>query len=215
MNVEPQLSPTAVGRPKDGVKRADILRAATTLFLKDGYELTSVEAVAKKADVSKLTIYSHFADKAELFRNVIRLRCDKLASPESFQAVMDKPVRAALTEIATTFLTHIFTPDAIHLHRIMQAEATRHPNMTKIFYETGPQRVRAAFGELLKHYTDDNQLVIRDIPKAAEQFFSLLKGEMLSKILLAVAKYPSPSAIKKHIKASVDMFLAAYQPRKD
>src|ERR1700685_4220571 len=85
------------GRPKDAAKRADILRAATALFLKDGYELTSMEAVAKKADVSKLTIYSHFADKAELFRNVIRMRCDKLAAPESFKALMDKPVRPALT----------------------------------------------------------------------------------------------------------------------
>jgi TetR/AcrR family transcriptional repressor of mexJK operon len=210
MSIETHIA--AIGRPKDAAKRADILRAATALFLKDGYELTSMEAVAKKADVSKLTIYSHFADKAELFRNVIRMRCDKLAAPESFKALVDKPVRPALTEIATTFVTHLFTPEAVRLHRVIQAEAVRHPNMAKIFYETGPKRVRAAFGELLQHYVDDGQLQIPDIPKATEQFFSLVKGEAQMKMMLALEK-PSPSEMKKHVMASIDMFLAAYEAR--
>jgi TetR/AcrR family transcriptional repressor of mexJK operon len=204
----------ALGRPKDVAKRADILRAAAFLFLKDGYEGTSMEAVAKKADVSKLTIYSHFADKAELFQNVIRLRCDKLASPESFRALMGKPVRPALTELATTFVTHIFTPDAIKLHRTLQAESVRHPAIAQIFYETGPKRVRAAFGELLKHYVEKGELAIHDIPKSTEQFFSLLKGEMMMKVLLGIEKFPSSFEMKKHIKASIDMFLAAYQSKK-
>jgi TetR/AcrR family transcriptional regulator, mexJK operon transcriptional repressor len=210
------LSPSqpAAGRPKDALKRADILRAASMLFMKEGYERTSMEAVAKKADVSKLTIYSHFSDKAELFRNVIRMRCDKLASPDSFLAMKDKPARLALTEIATTFVTHIFTSDAIKLHRILQAEGTRHPNITRIFYETGPKRVRAAFGELLQHYVDEKQLVINDTAKASEQFFSLIKGEMLNKILLGIDKFPSSLEMKKHVKASIDMFLAAYEKRK-
>jgi TetR/AcrR family transcriptional regulator, mexJK operon transcriptional repressor len=204
----------AVGRPKDAAKRAEILRAATDLFLKDGYELTSMEAVARKADVSKLTIYSHFADKAELFSNVIRIRCERVAPADSFREVMNKPMRTAFIEIATRFVTNIFTPDSIHLHRILQAEATRHPEMARVFYETGPKRVRAAFGELLQQYVNDRRLVIRDIPKAAEQFFSLLKGETLTKLLLALEKYPSPSELKKHAGASVDMFLAAFEPRK-
>jgi TetR/AcrR family transcriptional repressor of mexJK operon len=209
-----QNTTPAVGRPKDAAKRSEILRAATDLFLKDGYELTSMEAVARKADVSKLTVYSHFTDKAELFSNVIRMRCEKVAPAESFREVMNKPARAALVEIAARFVTNIFTSDSIRLHRILQAEATRHPEMARIFYETGPRRVRAAFGELLQHYVDNRRLAIRDIPKAAEQFFSLLKGETLTKLLLALEKYPAPAELKKHAEASVDMFLAAYEPRK-
>ncbi len=213
MKSETQTS-ASVGRPKDAAKRTEILRAATDLFLKDGYELTSVEAVAKKADVSKLTIYSHFADKAELFWNVIRVRCERIAPAGTFKEVMDKPARTALTEIATSFVTNIFTPDSIRLHRILQAESPRHPDIARVFYETGPKRIRAAFGELLRHYADDRQLVIRDIPKATEQFFSLIKGEILMRLLLGLDKPPSPPELKKHVKASVDMFIAAYEPGK-
>jgi TetR/AcrR family transcriptional regulator, mexJK operon transcriptional repressor len=205
--------PTA-GRSNDALKRADILRAGTMLFLKEGYERTSMEAVAKKANVSKLTIYSHFTDKADLFRHVIHMRCDKLASPESFLVHKGKPVRQALTEIAMAFVAHIFTPDAIKLHRILQAEGIRHPHIARIFYESGPKRVRATFGELLQYFVDDRQLSISDVAKASEQFFSLIKGEMMHRIQLGLDKYPSAAEMKKHIKASVDMFIAAYERRK-
>jgi TetR/AcrR family transcriptional repressor of mexJK operon len=44
------------GRPKDTAKREEIVAAATDLFMQKGYELTSMEAVARQAGVSKLTI---------------------------------------------------------------------------------------------------------------------------------------------------------------
>ena len=72
MNEEATIS--RPGRPKDSVKREEIVSAATLLFMENGYGLTSMEAVAKQAGVSKLTIYSHFADKSELFRAIIQQR---------------------------------------------------------------------------------------------------------------------------------------------
>ena len=208
----PEADRPTLGRPKNEAKREAILRAATDLFLKDGYELTSMEKVADKAKVSKLTIYNHFADKSELFRSVIQRRCTKFSSPESYAALRVRPVREALTEIGMTVVPYIFSEDTIRMHRIMQAEATRQPESIKVFYETGPKRVRAAFCDLLKEYVQKDELNIHDIPKAAEQFFSLLKGEMLLKLLLRIETYPKPAEIKKHVAATVDMFLAAYQP---
>jgi TetR/AcrR family transcriptional repressor of mexJK operon len=48
-------------------KRAAILDAAMALFPARGYDGASVEAIAQAAGVSKLTVYSHFADKEALF----------------------------------------------------------------------------------------------------------------------------------------------------
>jgi len=206
-------SPRSLGRPKDAGKRKDIVRAASALFMKDGYERTSMEAVARKADVSKLTIYSHFADKSELFRDVIRERCDQLGTPETFAALQQEPVEKALMQLGVNFTTHIFSPDSVRLHRVMQAEAVRHPHVIQIFYETGPKRIRAAFGDLLQAWVRQKQLAIPDITKATEQFFSLLKGEMHMKIMLMCAPQPDPLEIKKHVRATVAFFLAAYRPK--
>ena len=48
-------------------KRAQIIEAATKLFMKSGYGAVSMDAIAARANVSKRTVYGHFADKATLF----------------------------------------------------------------------------------------------------------------------------------------------------
>lgn len=202
---------SVAGRPKDIAKREGIVRAANTLFMKNGYSLTSMEAVAKNADVSKLTIYSHFSNKDELFKEVIRARCDKLATPENFMAMAGEPVEKALLKIGIDFTSLVFRPDSIRLHCIMQAEAVRHPKVVQIFFETGPKRVRSEFAKLLQAWHDQKKLNIADTVRASDQFFSLLKGEMLMRVILLRMPMPSERELKEHVRATVDFFLAAYR----
>ncbi|MBJ7471129.1 MAG: TetR/AcrR family transcriptional regulator [Solirubrobacteraceae bacterium] len=51
-------------------KRAEILDAATDLFLTNGYEATSMTALAKAAGIATNTIYWYFDDKDALFIEV-------------------------------------------------------------------------------------------------------------------------------------------------
>jgi AcrR family transcriptional regulator len=48
-----------------------ILAAATELFLADGYLATTLEAVAKRAQVGARTVYVRFGTKAALFKRVV------------------------------------------------------------------------------------------------------------------------------------------------
>src|SRR5215469_21024 len=48
-----------------------IVTAATELFLADGYVATTLEAVAKRAQVGARTVYVRFGTKAALFKRVI------------------------------------------------------------------------------------------------------------------------------------------------
>ena len=201
----------AAGRPKDALKRERILAAATALFMQQGYELTSVEAIAKAADVSKLTIYSHFTNKTELFRIVIEQCCDQLAAPESFIAYAKLPVKQGLLQLGASLAALIYSDEAIHLQRIMQSEALQHAPIVKVFYEAGPQRVKQAFAELLSAWHQQKQLDIADINRATEQFFSLLKGEVYTKAMLLLSPIPSADDIELHVQSTVLMFLATYQ----
>ncbi len=201
------------GRPKDAAKKAAIVRAATALFMKHGFEMTSMEAVAKKADVSKLTIYSHFADKQELFKAVIRQRCDQQAMPECFMALAGQSAREGLLQLGKRLASLILSPDSLRLHRIMQMEAARYPQIVAIFYEAGPRRVRQAFGELLEEWNRQGKLSVRNVPQATEQFFSLIKGELHLKAMMLLAPDLSAEAVDAHIEAAVNLFLAGYQPK--
>lgn len=206
------IATVKAGRPKDSAKREDIVVAATKLFMEKGYELTSMEAVAREANVSKLTIYSHFADKEQLFRAIIQYRCDKIGMPQSFPEEAAMPAEEAFLKIAQRALSIIYRPDSLRLMRIIQAEALHHPEIVSAYYEAGPRCVKAAFTGLLETFNRQGKLAIPDPVRASEQFFSLLKGEPLQRILLMVAPVPDAEQIEAHIQATVKFFLAAYRP---
>ncbi len=48
-------------------KKEKIIRASVSLFSKKGYEGTSVESIAKKANVSKSSVFYHFGSKKNLY----------------------------------------------------------------------------------------------------------------------------------------------------
>ena len=49
-----------------------MLETARTLFLRDGYNATTMEGIASIARVSKATLYKYFSDKDELFLSLVR-----------------------------------------------------------------------------------------------------------------------------------------------
>src|SRR3977135_4565260 len=77
-----QSHPGAKGRPRgrggrpsrlESAQLSDrILDVATALFLSDGFGATSIEAVAKRAGISKRTFYHRFNGKEMLFEAVVR-----------------------------------------------------------------------------------------------------------------------------------------------
>ena len=51
-------------------RKEDIIRAAKKLFAEKGYKNTSMNAIAKKADFSKRTLYQYFENKSDLYLSV-------------------------------------------------------------------------------------------------------------------------------------------------
>src|ERR1700691_1816365 len=69
------------GETRTARKRRAILGAATTLFLRDGYQATSMDQIAAAAAVSKQTVYKQFADKQSLFREIVADTVAEVADP--------------------------------------------------------------------------------------------------------------------------------------
>ena len=64
-------SPSA-SRATDDARRRKLLDTALTVFLRYGYRKTSMDEVARAAQVSRQGLYLHFATKEELFRATVQ-----------------------------------------------------------------------------------------------------------------------------------------------
>lgn len=64
-----------------------LIDAARTLFAEDGYEATSLDAVAARAQVTKGAVYHHFDGKRSLFAAVFTREVERMAVPlvEAYQ----------------------------------------------------------------------------------------------------------------------------------
>ncbi|MEO6517419.1 MAG: TetR/AcrR family transcriptional regulator [Pseudoxanthomonas sp.] len=201
------------GRPKDLGKRAAILEAAKRLFPIEGFAGVSMDQIAAEAGVSKLTVYSHFGDKEALFFAAVEAKCDEMLPHDLFSQELQGPLRAQLEAIAAAYVGLVCSAEAISTHRMMISPGGADDSLRKLFWEAGPQRTHDVFGSFLVLRVEAGELEIPDVQCAAEQFFSLLRGEMHSRMLCGLCANPARAAVSNHIQASVDMFLRAYGKR--
>ena len=213
MSVLAVTKPIGPGRPKDMEKRAAILEAAKQLFVMQGFEGTSMDAIANKAGVSKLTVYSHYRDKETLFAEAVRSKCDTLMPEELFRADLKGPLRKQLLAIARAFFDLITSEDAIAIHRTIVANARTAPKLADRFWQAGPLKVQEGLESFLRAEVEAGKLDIADLHRAASQFFCLLKGECHARMEFGCGDPPTPREIDDHLNATVDLFLRAYAPR--
>ena len=201
------------GRPKDLEKRAAILQAAKRLFTTQGFDGTSMDAIAQAAGVSKLTVYSHYQDKERLFVAAVECVCSEQMPPEVFLADLKGPLRKQLITIARAFFSLISSEEALAVHRTIVANAQQSPKLGQLFWEAGPRRVQIAFESFLRDEVAGGKLDVPDTHRAATQFFCLLKGELFARREFGCCEAFTQREIDDHVNATVDLFLRAYTPR--
>src|SRR5207302_6134853 len=174
----PEMREEAVG------KAAIVLRAARRAFLASGFGAVSMDTIAREAGVSKATVYAHFGSKEELFGAVIERECEQYFDRFSAGELDPRDVRASLTILGRRFLELILSPDAIALHRIIVGEVTRFPLLGDVFWRAGPERERVQIEAFLHSSAASGRLALRNTRLAAEQFISLVRGEIQLRQLL-------------------------------
>lgn len=203
----------AMKKPLQTAKRTAILDTATDMFLKHGFDGTSMDKLAEAVPVSKPTLYTHFKDKNDLFVAVITGRCDSFiesmynATP-TFKTVAD--VRKVLISIALSYLKLIRQQESIKFYRLVMAVSARFPSLGNLFYQGGPKKGLGIVSSYLKQAHDKKILAVRDPWMAANLFFAMLREDGHNRQLLGltpdrkkgdvtqIAKYVVEVLIKSH-----------------
>lgn len=124
-----------------------ILGAAETLFLEQGYGATTVEQVAGQIGATKRTVYVRFTDKAGLFHAVVKRVLD-LRRPDIRTIGTECSVDERLCDMALRVLNYVLDPDVVRLLRVVTAEAYRFPELNRTIEE---QAARGVPGRSVKY----------------------------------------------------------------
>lgn len=216
MHGSAQVKTQGPGRPKDMEKRAAILAAAKSLFIRNAFAGTSMDAIAADAGVSKLTVYSHFGDKDNLFREVIRSRIQDLLPEEIYTYDPAADIGEVLHRIAHAHMQIDCQPDNVGTFRAILSDCRQgNPRYGKLLWEEGPARTHRLMEGLLQDAVEAGALDIPVIKTASVQFFSLIKGDLLLRRLFACDECPETAAVEIEAMArtGVTTFLRAYRPR--
>jgi TetR/AcrR family transcriptional regulator, mexJK operon transcriptional repressor len=191
-------------------KTESILAAAKRTFLASGFGAVSMDTIAREAGVSKATVYAHFAGKEELFGAVIGRECGLYFARFSAGELDPVNVRASLTVLGRRYLELVLSPDAIALHRIILGEVTRFPGLGEVFWRAGPERQRVQIEAFLKSAVASGTLSVPDPRMAAEQFVSLVRGEIHLRQVLLLAGNAGKAEIDLAVAGAVDTFMRAF-----
>ncbi|WP_433519398.1 TetR/AcrR family transcriptional regulator [Nonomuraea sp. CA-143628] len=122
------------GRPRDPETDAAILRAALELFIERGVEGTSMEQIAKRAGVGKLTVYRRWSTKEDLIAQAIEqtVRADLVPSPADVQAMAPQEIIERSLPAAAEMAA---SPAFRALTARMMGSAVSHPSLMAAYWE--------------------------------------------------------------------------------
>jgi AcrR family transcriptional regulator len=194
-------------------KAESILAAAKRTFLAAGFGAVSMDAIAREAGVSKATVYAHFNGKEELFGAVIGRECERYFARFSAGELDPCDVRASLSVLGRRFLELLLSPDGIALYRIILGEVTRFPKLGELFWRAGPERQRVQIEAFLKSAVASGTLALADTRLAAEQFVSLVRGDVQLRHLLRLEANADQRGVGAAVEGAVATFMQAFESR--
>lgn len=201
------------GRPKDLKKRQAILEAAKNLFLELGYDGSSMDTIAQHAGVSKLTVYNHFNDKAQLFGAAIEMVCEQRLPKQFYQINVNCDIQHALLNLGTAFLKMLYSAEAMKLTHLMSSLVSSNLELVHLFYRAGPERTRQNMYTLFAHIQQLQLLKIDNSQQAAELFVSLFTDCEYDRVIWKIREIPHPEEIEKMVTQRLTLFLRLYPQR--
>lgn len=188
-------------------KRESILKAAIDAFIEFGFEKTSMDLIAKKANSSKRTVYNHFSNKESLIEEAFNQFLRDAFESKNIEYDPSKSVEDQLCDFADSKMKLTEDPKKLGLMRVTLSAFITHPQMAEravLFSDSqGDGLVK-----WLKDATQDGRLNVKDPELAAESFWSLFAGTFFWPPIL---RGPVEKKEGQKLKAEfIQLFLARY-----
>lgn len=197
-------------------KRELIMAAAVDLLLANGYERTSMDAVAAKAGVSKTTVYAHFSDKLKLFHAVMAEAASDFAIDLGC-VVENRSVADPQEQLIIALIEVVKAASAPQLtayFRVLIAELDRRSELQAIFeqVQSGMPDVIRILASLIVEVATTRGYRIEDPERYAALLIRLTAPGTQFDTLVSNFR-PSDELLAAHVRLIVSIFFDGIGPK--
>lgn len=171
-----------------------------------------MEDIARRAGVSKQTIYNHYGCKEDLMKALFERRREQVIEPFG-DAHADEPLEDRLATYVLRMLEGYTSPGYASIMRSAIAASATRPEMSRMVYEAGPRAGRQRTSTFLAAEAAAGRLDIEDADRAADMLFGMAVGSLILKVMLEVPVERRLEMLEVRARECARRFLRAYAVR--
>jgi AcrR family transcriptional regulator len=190
----------------DELKSAAILQAASDLFVEKGAGASMTE-IARRAGVSKQTLYNRFPTKIDIARALAAQRSDAVTAPLKSGAAPE----AVLAAIAETLITKICREGKGASLRGVALMSPEAPELARAIYDAGPGESVRRIAAWLAEQDRLGLLCVPDPAAAAEMFSGMVLGHGHLRSVLGLP-HPHQDEAPARARETARRFMRAFAP---
>lgn len=197
------------GRPT--LSDEQLLDIALDLFLQNGFERTSIDAITTAAGMAKRTVYARYGDKETLFKAALKRAIDEWMVPvPALRAAEAEDLEKTLLAIAELLLTNILSPAGLRLLRLSNAVSVSMPEIAAANTRMGTEPTLAYLADLFRRRLLPADAPAPEADEAALAFLHLVVGGPASTAAWGVVL--DGEAVARHTRYCVRLFLHGALP---
>jgi TetR/AcrR family transcriptional regulator, mexJK operon transcriptional repressor len=199
-------SPGRPTREQAEQRNRELLDKALDLFLENGFERTTIEAITAAVGMAKRIVYARYGDKMTLFKAALERAIEDWIVPvDQLREAETGDLEETLHEIGRILVANVLTPEGLRLLRITNAESIRHPEIGQYTVRAGTEDTLAFLTDLFRRRLTDPRPTAQEARDAADAFLHLVVGGPSSTMMWGV-RLDEPE-IERMTRYAVHLFL--------
>lgn len=185
-------------------RRCRIVKTATTLFSRLGFDGTTTKLLASKAGISEALLFRHFPDKDHLYAAILQEKMDEQVPILLGDLSMDEKPDALLQTLARR-IVQLHEKDTCFLRLLLFSALERH-KLSDLFFRKRNLPLIEFLADYFRNVSEKGLIKIVDPETAAFAFTAMVFGFVQTRLIFKipqVIKDPPEERIEKY----VDIFL--------
>ena len=193
-------------RRKDA-RPEELVAAALEVFVERGYEGTTLADVARRAGVTKGTIYLYFENKEALFKAVVRETIvPVIAQGEALARSFTGSARDLLEQLVREYWRLVGETALAGIPKLMMAEAATFPELTRFYYDEVVTRGHRLMAGVIERGIKNGEFRPVDVMIAAKLAMSPLIHAVVARRAFASCM-PEAFDVQKYLDTHIDLYL--------